>query len=174
MKTPVVDQLIDDPTILLKTKRLQQCWREKIPWWGSLWEHSADDFEDYYSDKTPQKVFIIHDVIGQQVGVVDHWKNAYFRKLQSNISVSPTSHHIRSWFIKDEVSYFLGRKILRAYLIQTLPSSDLQGGSKFSPSGTEATRVNTGSIQMKQTYLEILAADLFWVLVDELLDTMAL
>ena len=76
-------------------------------------------------------------------------KNAYFRKLQSNISVSPTSRPVRSWYIKGEVSYFLGRKILRAYSIQTLPSSDLPGGSKFSPSGTGTTRVSKGLNQRR-------------------------
>ena len=84
-------------------------------------------------------------------------------------------------FHEDEFSYFLGQKILRAYLSQTSPSLDSPGGWKFSPSGTGKPRVSTGPIQMKsidsksgQTICEILAADLFGVLVDKFLDTMAL
>ena len=74
------------------------------------------------NDNIPQKVFVIHDIIGKQVGVIDHCKRITL---------------LSDWKILlynlDKVTYFPRRKIPRVYLIQTLPSLDLPGDSQFSP-----------------------------------------
>ena len=36
----------------------------------------------WHGDRTPQKVFVVHDIIGQQVRVIDHWKMESLRILQ--------------------------------------------------------------------------------------------